>query len=70
MTEFRSKMFQIMPRLRPNEEIVVSHNGRDAYIVKRAAVDRNGEFARALAACPKLTLTDEEIIAFKNEGRK
>ena len=70
MTEFRNKMFQIMPRLGPNEKIVITHNGADAYIVSRNVCDRNAEFNRALAACPKLNLTDEEVITFKSEGRK
>jgi hypothetical protein len=63
-------MFQIMPKLRPNEEITVIRNGTETYIVKRTDRDRNTEFREALSKCPKLFLTGDEMISFKNEGRK
>ncbi|GHU10977.1 hypothetical protein FACS189449_01500 [Alphaproteobacteria bacterium] len=70
MTEFRNKMFQIMPNLKPHEEIIVTHNCTDSYVIRRTALNRSTEFNSALAKCPKLNITDEQVLAFKNDGRK
>ncbi|GHU20485.1 hypothetical protein FACS189472_11890 [Alphaproteobacteria bacterium] len=70
MTEFRNKMFQIMPNLKPHEEIIVTHNGTDSYVIRRTALNRRTEFNAALSCCPKLNITDEQVLAFKNDGRK
>jgi hypothetical protein len=63
-------MFKLLPHLKDDEEVTVTFEGKAAYIIKKANYDRNAKFLQALSKCPKLSLTDEEIIMFKNEGRK
>jgi antitoxin (DNA-binding transcriptional repressor) of toxin-antitoxin stability system len=70
LTKLRNEMFKLLPRLKDDEELTVTFEGKSAYIIKRANHDRNAQFLQSLSKCPKLSLTDEEIIFFKNEDRK
>jgi hypothetical protein len=63
-------MFKLLPHLKDDEELTITSEGKAAYIIKKVNHDRNAKFLQALSKCPKLSLTDEEIIMFKNEGRK
>ena len=70
LTKFRNEMFRILPALKDDEELIVTFEGEDAYIIKKAHRNRKAKIADSLSKCPKLDLTFEEMLAFKNEGRK
>jgi hypothetical protein len=63
-------MFKLLPRLREDEELTVTFEGKAAYIIRKANHDRNAKFLQSLSKCPGLSLDDEEIASFKNEGRR
>jgi hypothetical protein len=63
-------MFKLLPRLRNDEELTVTFEGKAAYVIRKANRDRNAQFLQSLSKCPKLSLSDEEIMLFKNDGRK
>jgi antitoxin (DNA-binding transcriptional repressor) of toxin-antitoxin stability system len=70
LTKLRNEMFKLLPRLRDDEELTVTFEGKAAYTIRKASHDRNTRFLQSLSKCPKLSLSDEEVISFKNEGRK
>lgn len=70
LTKFRSEMFKILPRLKDEEELTVTFEGRDAYIIKKVRHNRVDRIRESLAKCPKLDLSFEEMMSFKNEGRR
>lgn len=70
LTKFRTEMFKILPRLKEEEELTVTFEGRDAYIIKKVSSDRQGKIKGALSKCKKLNLSFEEMLSFKNEGRR
>jgi hypothetical protein len=63
-------MFKILPRLKDEEELTVTFEGREAYVIKKVRCGRVARIRESLDKCPKLTLAFEEMMAFKNEGRK
>ena len=63
-------MFKILPKLKDEEELTVTFEGEDAYIIKKARRNRKAKIADLLSKCPKLNLTFEEMLKFKNDGRK
>jgi hypothetical protein len=70
LTKLRSEMFRILPNLKDDEELTVMHEGKAAYIIKKTHRNRHEDFLNVLKRCPKLTATFDEMISFKNEGRK
>ncbi len=70
LSKFRAEMFRLLPTLKNNEELILTFEGRAAYVLRKANVNRKARFMNALSQCPKLDISDEEVIAFKNEGRK
>jgi hypothetical protein len=65
-----TKLRKDLLHLKDDEELTVTSEGKAAYTIKKANHDRNAKFLQALSKCPNLSLTDEEIIMFKNEGEK
>jgi hypothetical protein len=63
-------MFKLLPKLKDNEELTVTFEGKAAYIIKKAHHDRKAKIADFLSRCPKLDLTFEEMLEFKKDGRK
>ncbi|MCR5224742.1 MAG: hypothetical protein K6C34_01540 [Alphaproteobacteria bacterium] len=70
LTKFRVEMFKILPRLKEEEELTVTFEGKDAYIIKKVSNDRQCKIKEALSKCKKLNLGFEEMLSFKNEGRR
>jgi len=70
LSKFRAEMFRLLPTLKNDEELILTFEGQAAYVLRRANVNRKARFMDALSQCPKLDISDEEVIAFKNEGRK
>ena len=70
LSKFRAEMFRLLPTLKNNEELILTFEGQAAYVLRKANVNRKSTFMEALNQCPKLYVGDEDIIAFKNEGRK
>ncbi|MDR2682221.1 MAG: hypothetical protein LBB29_04230 [Holosporaceae bacterium] len=70
LTKLRSEMFKILPRLKDDEELTVTFEGREAYIIKKIRRNRAEKIKEFLNKCPKLNLTFEEMMAFRNEGKK
>lgn len=70
LTKFRGEMFRILPKLRNNDELTLTFEGKDAYVVKRTNCSRNLKFQSALEKCPNLTLNDETLLSFIKEGRE
>ncbi len=70
LTKFRTEMFRLLPTLKNDEELILTFEGQEAYVLRRANVNRKARFMEALSQCPKLKISDEDVIAFKNEGRK
>ncbi|MDR2781494.1 MAG: hypothetical protein LBB21_03520 [Holosporaceae bacterium] len=70
LTKLRKEMFKLLPRLKDEEELTVTFEGREAYIIKKVRRNRAAKIKASLANCPKLNLGFEEMTAFKNEGRK
>lgn len=70
LTKFRTEMFRLLPTLKNDEELILTFEGQEAYVLRKANGNRKARFMEALSQCPKLDISDEEVIAFKNEGRK
>lgn len=63
-------MFKILPRLKNNEELFVTFEGKATYVIKKISHNRIERIKEALSKCPKLDLSFEKMMEFKNEGRK
>ena len=70
LSKFRTEMFRLLPTLKNDEELILTFDGQAAYVLRKANVNRKARFMEALNQCPKLDVSDEDVIAFKNEGRK
>jgi site-specific recombinase XerD len=70
LTKLREEMFKILPRLKDDEELTVTFEGKAAYVIRKVPRNRGAKIRESLSKCPKLDLTFEEMMAFKNEGRK
>jgi hypothetical protein len=70
LTKLREEMFKLLPRLKDDEELTVTYEGKEAYIIKKVRPNRMERIQESLCKCPKLDLSFEEMMAFKNEGRK
>ena len=69
LTRFRKEMFSLLSNLRGGERLTLTHDGKDAYVIEKVA-DRNTRFKEGLKRCPKLQITNDQVLAFKNEGRR
>lgn len=70
LTRFRGEMFRLLPNLKDNEELTLTFEGEDAYIIKKTNQDRNKKFQDVLKKCPSINITDELLFDFINEGRR
>lgn len=70
LTRFRNEMFKLLPNLKGNDRITLTYEGKATYVIKKIVDDRNERFKEGLRHCPKLGITTEQVLAFKNEGRR
>ena len=70
LTKFRGEMFKILPQLRNNDELTLTFDGKDAYVVRRANYNRKLKFQSALEHCPSLNISDETLLSFIKEGQE